>query len=405
MTTTPAPPLRKIIHCDCDAFYASVEMRDDPSLRGRPMAVGGSPDRRGVIATCNYEARAYGVRSAMSSAQAVKRCPELLILRPAMDKYKEASRRIFGIYREYTELVEPLSLDEAYLDVSACRQHQGSATRIAEEIRRRVREEVGVTVSAGVGPSKFIAKIASDWNKPDGLFVVRPEAVDAFVAALPVERIHGVGRVTAAKLNRLGVKTCADLRAWTPDLFHRHFGSFGGRLYNLCRGIDERRVSPERERKSISVEETYADDLPDLPACLAELDPLIAQLEARIARAGAQHVIHKLTVKLRFSDFRQTTVECRGQMPDRAVYARLLAEGHARRRLPVRLLGVGVATSDPDTAQLDLFRDLADVDGDVDADADAEIDDNDYDGEGENGGEGGGRDGDGDRGGNWHERR
>lgn len=349
------PAQRKIIHCDCDCFYASVEMRDDPSLRGRPMAVGGSPDRRGVIATCNYEARAFGVRSAMSSAQAVKRCPDLLILRPAMDKYREVSRRIFAIYREYTELVEPLSLDEAYLDVSQCTRQQGSATRIAEEIRRRVREEVGVTVSAGVGPNKFVAKIASDWNKPDGLFVVRPEAVDAFVAALPVARIHGVGKVTAAKLSRLGAETCADLREWSPDRLHRQFGRFGARLYNLCRGMDGREVTPEHERKSISVEETYADDLPDLQACLAELEPLVAMLETRIARAKAEHTVNKLTVKLRFSDFRQTTVECRGNAPDRETYARLLAQGHARRGLPVRLLGVGVGTADPDTAQLDLF--------------------------------------------------
>jgi len=351
---TPAVQ-RKIIHCDCDCFYASVEMRDDPSLRGRPMAVGGSPDRRGVIATCNYEARAFGVRSAMPSAQALKRCPDLLIVRPAMDKYREVSRRIFAIYREYTTLVEPLSLDEAYLDVSLCTRHSGSATRIAEEIRQRVRDEVGVTVSAGVGPSKFVAKIASDWNKPDGLFVVKPAAVDGFVAALPVERIHGVGKVTAAKLRRLGAGTCGDLRPWSPDRLHREFGVFGARLYKLCRGVDEREVTPERERKSISVEETYADDLPDLQACMAELEPLIAMLEARIERAQAHDTIDKLTVKLRFSDFRQTTVECRGHAPDRTVYARLLAEGHARRGLPVRLLGVGVGTSDRDTSQLELF--------------------------------------------------
>jgi DNA polymerase-4 len=360
MPATPSPPSvpaiqRKIIHCDCDCFYASVEMRDDPSLRGRPMAVGGAADRRGVIATCNYEARAFGVRSAMSSAQALRRCPDLLIVRPAMDKYREVSRRIFAIYREYTALVEPLSLDEAYLDVSECPHHGGSATRIAEEIRRRVREEVGVTVSAGVGPNKFVAKIASDWNKPDGLFVVRPLAVDAFVAELPVGRIHGVGAVTAAKLKRLGANTCGDLRDWPADRLHREFGRFGTRLHDLCRGIDHRAVSPERERKSISVEETYADDLPDLQACLAELEPLIAMLEGRIARAQAHDNIDKLTVKLRFSDFRQTTVECRGHAPDRDTYARLLAEGHARRGLPVRLLGVGVGTSDRDTAQLELF--------------------------------------------------
>jgi DNA polymerase-4 len=347
---------RKIIHCDCDCFYASVEMRDDPALRGRPLAVGGSPDRRGVIATCNYEARAFGVRSAMSSGQALKRCPELLIIPPRMDKYREVSRAIFAIYRDYTELVEPLSLDEAYLDVSACQQHAGSATRIAEEIRNRVREEVGVTVSAGVGPSKFVAKIASDWNKPDGLFVVRPQSVDAFVAELPVERIHGVGNVTAQKLKGMGAHTCADLRDWAPDRLQHHFGRFGARLYQLCRGLDEREVSPERERKSISVEETYARDLPDLAACLAELDPLIAMLEGRIARAQAAGTVDKLTVKLRFSDFRQTTVECRGRAPDRATYVRLLTEGHARRGLPVRLLGVGVGTSDREGVQGELFE-------------------------------------------------
>ncbi|MGY8526476.1 DNA polymerase IV [Paracidovorax citrulli] len=358
----PLPPTRKIVHCDCDCFYASVEMRDDPSLRGRPLAIGGRPDRRGVIATCNYEARAYGVRSAMSSAQALKRCPTLLIIPPRMDKYREVSRRIFGIYREYTELVEPLSLDEAYLDVTGSTRHQGSATRIAEEIRQRVRDEVGVTVSAGVGPNKFIAKIASDWNKPDGLFVVRPGAVDEFVAALPVDRIHGVGRVTAGKLRQLGVTTCADLRDWTPDRFHKHFGSFGARLYNLCRGIDERQVSPERERKSISVEETYAQDLQDLGACLDELDPLMQMLDARIERAGAREWVRKLFIKLRFTDFRTTTVECRGHRPDREVYARLLAAGHARRGLPVRLIGVGVGTAEPDTAQGDLFEEGPAVD-------------------------------------------
>ncbi|XYI34101.1 DNA polymerase IV [Cupriavidus oxalaticus] len=191
------PPVqRKIIHCDCDCFYASVEMRDDPSLRGRPMAVGGSPDRRGVIATCNYEARAFGVRSAMASAQAVKRCPDLLILRPAMDKYREVSRQIFAIYREYTELVEPLSLDEAYLDVSLCTLHAGSATRIAEEIRQRVRDQVGVTVSAGVGPSKFVAKIASDWNKPDRAVYARLLAEGHARRGLPV-RLLGVGVATS----------------------------------------------------------------------------------------------------------------------------------------------------------------------------------------------------------------
>ncbi len=200
--------LRKIIHVDCDCFYAAIEMRDDPRLAGRPMAVGGSPERRGVIATCNYEARAYGVRSAMSSRHALKLCPDLLIVKPRFEAYREASREIHAIFRDYTELIEPLSLDEAYLDVSDSQWYSGSATRIAEDIRRRVARTLHITVSAGVAPNKFLAKIASDWRKPNGLFVITPGEVEAFVAALPVARLHGVGKVTADKLARLGIETC-----------------------------------------------------------------------------------------------------------------------------------------------------------------------------------------------------
>jgi DNA polymerase-4 len=247
-------------------------MRDDPSLRGRRCAVGGRPDQRGVVATCNYEARRFGIHSAMATAQAIKLCPELLLIPPNMEKYRIASRQIMEIYRDYTELVEPLSLDEAYLDVSASPQCKGSATLIAQEIRERIFETVGITASAGVAPNKFVAKIASDWNKPDGLFLVRPGEVDAFVAALPVKKLFGVGKVTAAKLNGLGAETCADLRGWSMQELQQHFGSFGARLYDLCRGIDNRRdVNPVRERKSISTEETYTPDVPDLDACLALL--------------------------------------------------------------------------------------------------------------------------------------
>src|SRR5690606_11530943 len=204
--------VRKIIHVDCDCFYAAIEMRDDPSLAGKPLAVGGSPDKRGVVATCNYDARAYGVRSAMPMRTAVKLCPDLTIVRPRMDVYKAVSRQIHQIFRDYTEIIEPLSLDEAYLDVSDSSHFNGSATRIAREIRRRVASELHITVSAGVAPNKFIAKIASDWRKPDGMFVVTPEQVDEFVAALPVNKLHGVGKVTAEKMARLGIRTCADLR-------------------------------------------------------------------------------------------------------------------------------------------------------------------------------------------------
>ncbi|MCS0810397.1 DNA polymerase IV [Massilia agilis] len=349
-----------MIHCDCDCFYASVEMRDDPSLRGRPLAVGGRPDQRGVIATCNYEARAFGIHSAMATAQAMKLCPHLLVLPPSMEKYRVASRQIMDIYRTYTDLVEPLSLDEAYLDVTDSPHCKGSATLIAQEIRQRIFDTVGITASAGVAPNKFVAKIASDWNKPDGLFLVRPDEVDAFVAALPVKKLFGVGKVTAAKLNKLGVQTCADLRGWTEQELQHHFGSFGLRLFDLCRGIDHREVSNARERKSISTEETYTPDVPDLPACLALLPDLFEQLLGRIKRAGAEKQINKLFVKIKFADFQQTTVECVGSAPHIPTYARLMETGWQRASRPVRLLGVGVRLGETDKVeQLRLFDDEA----------------------------------------------
>jgi DNA polymerase-4 len=353
-------PVRKIIHCDCDCFYASVEMRDDPSLRGRPLAVGGRHDQRGVVATCNYEARRFGIHSAMATAQAIKLCPDLLVIPPNMEKYRIASRQIMDIYRDYTELVEPLSLDEAYLDVTDSPYCKGSATLIAQEIRRRIQETVGITASAGIAPSKFVAKIASDWNKPDGLFLVRPDEVDAFVAALPVKKLYGVGKMTAAKLNRLGADTCADLRSWSMQELQRHFGSFGARLYDLCRGIDERDVNPVRERKSISTEETYTPDIPDLPACVALLPELMTHLQGRIERNKAGKFINKLFVKIKFSDFQQTTVECVGYAPNLDTFARLLETGWLRASRPVRLLGVGVRLSDTEIVeQLRLFDERA----------------------------------------------
>lgn len=343
---TRKPALKKIIHCDCDCFYASVEMRDDPTLRGRPLAIGGKPDQRGVVATCNYEARAFGIRSAMPMSQAVRRCPDLLILPPAMEKYRAVSRQIMAIYRDYTALVEPLSLDEAYLDVSACERLQGSATRIAQEIRQRVREEVGVTVSAGVAPNKFLAKIASDWQKPDGMFVILPAQVDAFVADLPVERLFGVGKVTAARLHQLGIRTCADLRTRSLPELLQQFGKMGRSLYLLSRGQDERAVEPDSERKSVSVEETYAEDLPDVASCLQELPVLYEALIARAERCQALPHVHKLYIKLRFSDFKITTVECVGSAPDLQQYQELLQTGFARRHRPVRLIGLGLRLQD-----------------------------------------------------------
>ena len=352
---------RKIIHCDCDCFYAAVETRDDPGLRGLPVAVGGRADQRGVVATCNYEARHFGVRSAMATGQALQRCPGLIVLPPAMEKYRIASRQILAIYRDYTDRVEPLSLDEAYLDVTDVRRCHGSATLMAQEIRARIAATVGITASAGIAPNKFVAKIASDWNKPDGQHVVLPHEVDAFVAALPVKKIFGVGQVTAAKLNRLGASTCADLRSWSVAQLQHHFGKFGTRLFDLVRGIDQREVCSDRERKSISVEETYNVDLPDLAACQAPMMELIEKLRLRVARNAAAPYVRKLTVKIRFADFRQTSVECVAGAIDVALLAGLLEAGHARGAQPVRLLGVGVRLAeDAPDLQLGLFGDVQD---------------------------------------------
>ncbi|MDR0563939.1 MAG: DNA polymerase IV [Azoarcus sp.] len=351
----------KIIHCDCDCFYAAVEMRDNPSLRGKPLAVGGRAEERGVIATCNYEARALGVRSAMSTARALRLCPQLILLPPDFRRYREASQQILAIYRDITERVEPLSLDEAYLDVSGLDYCQGSATLMAQEIRARIRAEVGITASAGIAPNKFLAKVASDWNKPDGQFVVRPQDVDAFVAALPVGKIFGVGKVTAARLQKQGVQTCGDLRAWALPRLVGEFGRFGATLYQLCRGIDERQVKPDRIRKSLSVETTYAHDLPNLAACHAELPALMEEFWRRFAKLPAARPVHNAVVKVKFANFEQTTAECVCTSPNETVWGRLLDEAYARQGKAVRLLGVGVRFAEAEAnggegeGQADLF--------------------------------------------------
>lgn len=350
--------LRKIIHCDADCFYAAVEIRDNPHLVGRPVAVGGSEDRRGVLTTCNYEARRFGVRSAMSSAHALRLCPDLVLLPINMLKYREVSMQMRDIFYEYTDLVEPLSLDEAYLDVSTCEAHQGSATLIAQDIRQRIQQATGITVSAGVSNSKFLAKIASDWRKPDALFVIKPDEVDEFVARLPVKKIHGVGKVTAEKLERLGVYECADIRQAGLHNMIKHFGVFGSRLFDLAHGRDTRSVKPHRVPKSLSIEHTYPEDLSDRAACLAELPELMALLRERLNRSKYQHRIYKAFVKVKFNNFSVTTVERVGTSSRISDYHALLVEAFERGKRPVRLLGLGVRFRegyDEDYEQLELF--------------------------------------------------
>lgn len=348
--------MRKIIHCDCDSFYASVEMRDDPTLRNLPIAVGGSPDKRGVVATCNYKARRFGVHSAMPMSRAVRLCPNLVVLPTNMSKYKHESAKVQNIFRDYTDLVEPLSLDEAFLDVSACKTHQGSATRIATEIRDRVRTNVGITISAGIAPSKFLAKIASDWNKPDGQFTITPANVADFVEKLPVNKIFGVGSVTEQKMKDLGITTCADLQRRSLHELTQSFGKFGARLYELSRGIDERPVRPNRIRKSLSAERTYATDLTSHVTCLSALQDLVLELEQRIDRAECSHRITGRTIKVRFEGFETTTAATMGHTATLADFTKLLSIAWQRGRKPVRLIGVGVKLRPPDSEnQLGLF--------------------------------------------------
>ncbi|GAA3952255.1 DNA polymerase IV [Allohahella marinimesophila] len=356
---------RKIIHIDADAFYAAIEIRDDPGLRGLPVAVGGSADRRGVITTCSYEARRYGVRSAMSTGEAMRLCPHLVLVGVNMEKYRSASTVMRSIFKDYTELIEPLSLDEAYLDVSDSTQCRGSATLIAREIRQRVFEALQITVSAGVAPNKFLAKIASDWNKPDGLKVIRPEDIDSFVADLPVKRIHGVGRVTAERLQRHGIETCGDIRTWELNDLMKQFGSFGHRLHEFAYGRDEREVTSDRIRKSLSVEHTYAEDLADAEACYRCLPDLLDKLHTRLARLPEHFQVSKSFVKVKFDNFTTTTLERVGTDATAENYAALFSEALARENRAVRLLGIGVRfrqTGDSQGGvQLDLFPELAGV--------------------------------------------
>ncbi|MBB3331040.1 DNA polymerase-4 [Halomonas campaniensis] len=331
---------RKILHADCDCFYAAVEMRDDPRLREVPLAIGGSRERRGVIATCNYPARAFGIHSAMPTARALRLCPQLVLLPGDFEKYREVSRQIQAIFHELTPLVEPLSLDEAFLDVSAVERFSGSATWMARWLKEECLARTGITVSVGAAPSKFLAKIASDWEKPDGLTVIAPARVDAFLRPLPVKKLHGVGPATGARLDALGITTCEQLREVPLERLVEEFGKFGRRLFELCRGIDERPVRVERERKSISVETTFARDLPDLAHCREALVPLCERLEERIARHG-HPPLAGLVVKVRFDDFSLTTLESRGLAPCPESFARLLQQAWERGRRPVRLLGVG----------------------------------------------------------------
>ena len=336
--------MRRIIHVDMDAFYASVEQRDDPSLKGKPVAVGGRPEGRGVVAAASYEARTFGVRSAIPMARAIRLCPQLVIVPPNFSKYKAVSNQVFEIFERVTPLVEGLSLDEAYLDVTENAWHEPLGVNVARRIKAEIKQATGLTASAGVAPNKFLAKIASAWRKPDGLTVIAPDRMEQFLLQLPVDALWGVGPVTSKRLRDRGIETIPDVRAASDELLHEAVGSAAEWLRELSLGIDDREVTPEREAKSSSSETTYAYDLTDLEQMRLQLDEMARDGAAWLARR--ELLARTVTIKVRYDDFTTVTrsdtrapTRDADQIAQRAVA--LLDRTEAASR-PVRLLGAGV---------------------------------------------------------------
>jgi DNA polymerase-4 len=341
---------RRIIHIDMDAFYASVEQRDNPELRGKPLAVGGSPEQRGVVAAASYEARKYGVRSALPMARAVRLCPELLIVPPDFAKYREASQKVMAILHSASALVEPLSLDEAYLDVTENLWGEPLAMNVAQRIKDTIRRELELTASAGVAPNKFLAKIASGWQKPDGLTVIAPERVEAFLHKLPVEALWGVGPVTAKKLRAIGIERLVDIRTADRDVLTKTVGSLADWLVELSHGRDNRPVEPNRETKSVSCETTYAKDLTDLREINQQIQALAEEVAGDLKRKGLR--ARTVTIKVRYNNFStvtrsHTTEYFTDSRPDLVNRAQMLLERTEAGARPVRLLGVGAHALKP----------------------------------------------------------
>ena len=349
---------KKIIHVDMDAFYVSVEIRDNPELQGKAVAVGGRSDRRGVLSTCNYIARQFGVSSAMPTSLALKKCPNLIVVPGRMAVYQEVSQTIRQVFKRFTDKIEPLSLDEAYLDVTDCSLHRGSATLIAEQIRQEIYDATGITASAGIAPIKFLAKIASDQNKPNGQFTITPSEVLSFIKTMPLKKIPGVGKVTAEKLSQLGLNLGVDIQNSNESFLSQHFGKYGHVLWNRCQGIDNREVEVSRVRKSIGVERTFDQDISDIEILFNVLSvKLLPELTKRCEKKVVNRQLTKLGVKVKFSDFQQTTKEQKYQRIDETILRQLLCDALERGKgKAVRLLGVHVGLSDQEDEkhQLDL---------------------------------------------------
>jgi DNA polymerase-4 len=360
--------LRKIIHIDMDAFYASVEQRDNVDYRGKPIVVGGLPQGRGgVVATASYEARKFGIRSAMPSKKALQLCPHAIFVRPRFAAYKEVSQHIREIFSRYTDLIEPLSLDEAYLDVTQDKLNIGSAIEIAKQIKQAIKDELNLTASAGVSVNKFVAKIASDMNKPDGLKFIGPSGIENFMEVLPVEKFFGVGKVTAEKMKKMGLHTGADLKKLSEEEMHRHFGKAGRFYFRIVRGIDNREVQPNRETKSSGAEDTFPYDLTTLDEMYAELDKIAVNVANRLQRYELKG--RTVTLKVKYSDFKQITRNQSFTAPvadlemisatAKQLMATSFVEGQKVRLLGISLSNFGEAPArqkqDKDTGQLELF--------------------------------------------------
>ena len=340
-------PIRKIIHIDMDAFYASVEQRDNPEYRGKPIAVGGSPEGRGgVVATCSYEARKFGVRSAMPSKKALQLCPQIIFIRPRFDAYKKASAQVREIFQRYTDLIEPLSLDEAYLDVTEDKLSIGSAIDIANAIKKAIKEELNLTASAGVSINKFVAKVASDMKKPDGLTFIGPSRIESFVAELPVEKFYGVGKVTAEKMKSMNLHTGADLKKMSEAELLTHFGKVGKFYYQIVRGIDNRPVEPNQETKSIGAEDTFPEDLTGIDEMNIELDKISVAVHKRLTNHNLKG--RTVTLKIKYNDFKIITRsksfdEAFDELSIIANTAKELLLGTEPEGNKIRLLGISVS--------------------------------------------------------------
>lgn len=350
--------IKKIIHVDMDCFYAAVEMRDNPNYRGKPMAVGGHEKQRGVISTCNYEARKFGVRSAMPTSRALQLCPQLLVVPGRMDVYKQVSRHIREIFTRYTSIIEPLSLDEAFLDVTDSPQCRGSATLIAEAIRRDIWNELQLTASAGIAPVKFLAKVASDMNKPNGQYVIPPDKVQEEVDKLPLEKIPGVGKVSLEKLHQAGFFLCKDIKNSDYRELLLKFGRQGASLWSKSHGIDKREVITERERKSLGVERTFSENISTYDECWSVIEEkLFPELERRLIKASPDKAIIKQGIKLKFADFQLTTIEHIHPELELNYFKQLLSDILKRQQgREIRLLGLSVMLKPEDqTKQLSFF--------------------------------------------------